>query len=303
MKRVILVAPLLLAVVAVAQQAPQPPKPAFQSNLVERAQAPTYSDIYCSGFVTNENINEQNAVAGGVNSPNETLYGTGAHIFINGSGFQEGALYSIVRPVRDPNHYEPFAGQKSAISAMGETYADIGRIRVVALRGSMAVAEVEFTCQSITVGDFAIPFREHGPVAFRKNTTMERFPSGPGRVSARIVLAREFDTMVGTGQKVYINAGADKGIKVGDYFRAVRGNDPAKIDPVDATAMKAPVGDDTQVHAGKVNKAIAAQMPLRNLGQMIVLNVTPTSSTAMITNALEPIQVGDQVELENEGGQ
>jgi hypothetical protein len=31
---------------------------------------------------------------------------------------------------------------------------------------------------------------------------------------------------------------------------------------------------------------------------MIVLNVTPTSSTAMITFALENVNVGDMVELE-----
>ncbi len=303
MKKVTVVVLALMATLAFAQDAPQqtqPQAPSFQTNLTERAQAPSYSDLYCSGFITNQKINSTNLVSGGQNSPNETLYATGNLIFLSGSGYQEGARFSVVRELKDPNHYEPFAGQRTALKSMGQPYSDIGRVRVVAIRGTTAVAEVEFTCQNITIGDLVIPFQEHPPVAYRKNTSMERFPSTKGRVSARIVMAREFDTVVGTGQKVFINAGADKGIKVGDYFRAVRSYDPHKIDPVDATAYSAPVGDDTQLVPGNLDRKKAPELPLRNLGQMIVLTVTPTTSTAMITNALETIEVGDEVELENE---
>jgi hypothetical protein len=51
---------------------------------------------------------------------------------------------------------------------------------------------------------------------------------------------------------------------------------------------------------GVVTPAKAKTLPLRNLGEMIVLSVTPTSSTAMITNSLESIEVGDWVELEGD---
>jgi hypothetical protein len=60
------------------------------------------------------------------------------------------------------------------------------------------------------------------------------------------------------------------------------------------------VGDDTQKMPGIVTPALAKTLPPRNLGEMIVLSVTPTSSTAMITNSLETMEVGDQVELEGE---
>jgi hypothetical protein len=36
---------------------------------------------------------------------------------------------------------------------------------------------------------------------------------------------------------------------------------------------------------------------------MIVLNVTPTSATAMITTALEHVNIGDMVELEGGSNQ
>jgi hypothetical protein len=299
MKKVTLLAFLSVACLSFGQ-VPQQSGSRFSSNLVEHAQAPSYSDLYCSGFISNESIALTNVVAGGENSPSETLYSSGNDVFLKGSGFAEGSRYAVLRPLRDPNRYEPFKGQRVQIAALGQPYAEIGRVRVTALRGSVAVAHVEFSCQSITVGDIVVPFQEHAAVTYRKVTEMERWASGPGRVNGRIVMAREFDTQIGTGQKVYLNIGSNKGIKVGDYLRAVRGYDPDKIDPVDVTAMKAPPSDDTQKYVGKLDRATAAELPLRNLGEMIVLNVTPTSATAMITNALETIQVGDSVELEGD---
>lgn len=303
MRKSFISALILVAVAAVAQNPPanqQPAPPSFQTNLTETAQAPSYSDLYCSGFITNEKPILTNKVAAGVNSPDTTNYATGDYVYLSGSGFAEGARYSIVRELRDPNHYEPFRGQRAAIDALGQPFANIGRVRVVALRSGMAVAQVEFACQNVTLGDIAVPFVEHEPVSYRKTVSVQRFPGSAGRLTARIVLTREFDTLVGTGHKVYIDAGSTKGVKPGDYFRAVRGHAPAKIDPVDALSMNAPVGDDTQKNPGSNDRKTAAQLPVRTLGHLIVLTVTPTSSTAMITDALEGIQVGDQVELEGE---
>ena len=35
-------------------------------------------------------------------------------------------------------------------------------------------------------------------------------------------MGKDFDSVVGTGQKVYLNVGSNQGVKVGDYFRATR---------------------------------------------------------------------------------
>lgn len=303
-KVILLVALALLAVALVAQEtnapAQQPGMPKYQTNLSERPQAPSYSDLYCAGFISNESISVANTVGAGINSPNETQYGTGNTIYLLGSGYQDGALYTILRPLRDPNRYEPFKGQRRAIQELGQPYAEVARVRVKALRGPAAVADIEFACQHVSVGDIVVPFREHPAISYRKNTVIDQFPNSVPRVSARVVMAREFDTQVATGQKVYISAGADKGVKVGDYFRIVRGYDKSKIDPVDATAYKAPPGDDTQKVQGRVTGPVTKLLPVHTLGEAIVLNVTPTSATAMITNALYNIQVGDEAQLENE---
>ena len=303
MKRALLVALVLSSAVVLAQDeqpaaAPAPQEQGFSTNLVQRPEAPTYSDLYCSGFLTTEAISHKNLIAAGFNSPQQTQYVRGNTIFVDGGGLQEGAEYSVIREIRDPNHFEPFVGQKAAIAEAGQPYGELGRIKVTALRGNTAVAEIVFSCQNMTMGDIVVPFKEHEPVAFKKTSTIERFPPAPGRLAARIVMAREFDTEVGRGQKVYINAGSSKGVKVGDYFRAVRGYDPDKLKPIDTVGYHAPVGEDTQLIPGQVTRDSAKDLPVRALGEMIVIDVTPTASTAMITTALEDIEVGDDVELE-----
>ncbi|MGZ4788201.1 MAG: hypothetical protein ACXVZX_06750 [Terriglobales bacterium] len=307
MKKIILVSLALFAVASVAQEQqsrPEVPKEQkFSTNLVQRDEAPSYSDLYCSGFMTNESISKTNLITGGEFSPAQTQFSRGTTVFVGGGGMQAGSEYSVIRELKDPNHFEAFNGQRAAKAVAGQPYAELGRIKVVALRGNQAVAQVQFSCQNMTLGDIVVPFKEHPPVAYRKSGSMERFPSGPGKMTARIVMAQEFDTELGPGQKVYLDAGSNKGIKVGDYFRAVRGYDPDKLSGVDYLSYKAPVGEDTQQTPGTVTRQTAKELPPRNVGEMIILNVTPSSSTAMITNSLEDIIVGDWVEMEESAGE
>lgn len=304
MKKILTVALALIAISAVAQEAApvqQPAPPGFRTNLVEREDAPSYSDVNCAGFITKNKLSTTNQITATESSPNETLAAnTSQIVLLSGSGFQEGQQYTVVRELKDPNQYEPYKGQRHDVAEAGQPYAQLGKVKVLALRGAHAVAEVEFACQAMTTGDILIPFQERPPVEYKKSSMIEKFPAGPGRVSARIIMSDEFDFLVARGQKVFINAGSDKGVKVGDYFRAVRGYDPDKIDPVESLSYNSPVADDTQLHPGKVTRAEAKTLPVRNLGEMIVLSVTPTSSTAMITRSWESIEVGDHVELEGQ---
>ncbi|HUN87960.1 MAG TPA: hypothetical protein VMU28_04180 [Terriglobales bacterium] len=304
MKRIVVIAMALLGTAALAQsQATPPPSDGRTGNVNTTAaqieNSPSYKDLYCAGFITKEAITNKNQIAGGEYSPEATLYVRGGTVFINGGGLQQGERYSVVRELKDPDRFEPYKGAHSILDATGQPYAEIGQIRVVSLRGEVAVAQVEYSCQNMTIGDIVVPFREHPPVNYRK-TQLERFPPDPGHLTARIVMGREFDQDVGRGQIVYINAGADKGIKLGDYFRAVRSYDPKKINEIDAVSNMAPIGEDTQKHPGQMTAESAAKLPMRAVGEMIVINVTPTASTALITRSFEDIEIGDYVQLEGE---
>ncbi len=297
MKRVALLL-ALCAPLAFAQQVAQSVPERGSTNLVERAQGPSYSDMYCAGFISKQDYGKGNYVVGGAESPNQTQFSWNDIVFLEGSGYTEGARLSVIRELRDPNRSRAFYGQSAAISALGQPYAELGRLRVTAIRGKTAIAQVEFSCAPIVAGDLAVPFQEKPPLSFRPKATFDRFPAAAGSVTARIVMAKDFDYVLGTGHKVYISAGADKGVKVGDYFRSVRTYDPAKMDQVDALSLKVPQSEETQKYRQAIPKEKYAELPKHATAEMIVVNVTPTSSTAMITFSVENVTVGDTVELE-----
>lgn len=287
---------VLTSAVALAQQAAPP---AVQpTNRVEQETGPTYSDLYCSGFVTNQAFDRSRFVIAGLDSPNTTLMVDRNTLYLNGSGYEENQLYSIIREVRDLNRYESFPGQRRLLNEVGHPYADLGRVRVIQVRPNLAVAHVEFSCQDIAPGDLVVPFQERPSVPYRRERVkFNQFPISRN-ITGRIVMAKEFDMFLGTGQKAYINAGADKGIKAGDYLRVVRGYDPSEMDPAEALSYMSPAAVDTQKYPPEITRSDRQALPKRALGEVLILSVTPTAATGMITLAVDSIKVGDQVELE-----
>jgi hypothetical protein len=319
MKKTGLLLLLCLTVAAAAQQAdsapadqaaPQNTEMTTGTFPVERIQTPTNADINCGGFVNKELVPNSKFVAGGLESPNTTKYATNDTIFLAGQGYQTGQKYEIVRELVDPNKYELFAGQRSMLKAMGQPYSELGRVRIVDTRGRMAVAHVEFSCEAIVPGDIAMPYAEKPAVAFHMPERFDRFLPNNGKASGRIVLAKDFDLLLGTGSKIYMNVGANQGVKVGDYFRAVRSYEGDLRDPVDSLSFKASTTDDTQKYPPSIEGHMftktkgpsihVADMPRRAVGEIVVINTTPTTATGMIVFALEDVHVGDNVELDQE---
>jgi hypothetical protein len=319
MKKTGLLLLLCLTVAAAAQQAdsapadqaaPQNTEMTTGTFPVERIQTPTNADINCGGFVNKELVPNSKFVAGGLESPNTTKYATNDTIFLAGQGYQTGQKYEIVRELVDPNKYELFAGQRSMLKAMGQPYSELGRVRIVDTRGRMAVAHVEFSCEAIVPGDIAMPYAEKPAFAFHMPERFDRFLPNNGKASGRIVLAKDFDLLLGTGSKIYMNVGANQGVKVGDYFRAVRSYEGDLRDPVDSLSFKASTTDDTQKYPPSIEGHMftktkgpsihVADMPRRAVGEIVVINTTPTTATGMIVFALEDVHVGDNVELDQE---
>ena len=155
-----------------------------------------------------------------------------------------------------------------------------------------------------------MPYVEKPPVAFHVPGHFDRFAPANGKLSGRIVLGKDFDLVLGTGMKLYLNMGANQGVKVGDYFRVVRSYTATLRDPVDSLSFKTWTSEDTQMRpptfeANRLTKTKGADihvadLPRRAVGEVVVLNVTPTSSSAMVVFALEDVYAGDTVELDEQ---
>jgi hypothetical protein len=162
----------------------------------------------------------------------------------------------------------------------------------------------------VNPGDTTVPFVEKQPIAFHAPVHFDRFlPATPGKVSGRIVMGKDFDSQLGTGHKVYINVGANQGVKIGDYFRAVRSYEADLKDPVDSLSFKAAIAEDTQKKSPSVDPNLfeprgngpvihVRDLPRRAVGEIVILGVTNTTATGMIVFALEDVHAGDGIELD-----
>ena len=306
---------LLLATAAWAQsgadansEAPQGTAPTSASFPTERVQTPTYADVYCAGFISKQILPDANYVAGGLETPTTTKFTRGDVIYLMGTGYSAGAEYEIVRALRDVNEYEMFPGQKKLLKETGQPYEEVGRIKIIDTRSRAAVARIEYACDGINPGDTAIPFAEKLTVAFHTPERFDLFLPPSNKPSGRIVMGKDFDSQLGTGHKVYINLGANQGVKVGDYFRAVRSYDADLADPVDSLSFKAAIAEDTQMKTPSVDPKMFTKsngpvihvrdLPRRSVGEIVIIGVTPTTATGMIVFSLEDVHAGDNVEVD-----
>ena len=318
MKKTVLLA-LLVSSLAFAQTTPVTSTMAATPNdkgIVEstpsvpfvRFQTPTQADIYCAGFISKEKLPDAKYVNGGLQSPTSTKFEIGELVYLTGKDYQVGSMYTIVRELRDVNQYEIYPGMRKLLNTVGHPYGEIGRVRVLDVRSHSAVAEVEFSCDPINPGDVVVPFAERPPVAFHVPGHFDRYAPANGKLTGRILLGKDFDTILGSGVKLYLNVGSNQGVKAGDYFRVVRSYTSTLHDAVDSLSFKAQISEDTQLHSPtfeansftktKGPNIHVEDLPRRAVGEIVVLNTTPTSSSAMVVFALEDVYAGDMVELD-----
>jgi len=287
-------------------EAPQGTSPTSASFPTMRVQTPTYADVYCAGFINKQTLPDANFVAGGLQTPTTTHFTRGDMIYLRGTGYSAGAEYEIVRALKDVNQYEMYPGEQKLLKETGQPYEEVGRIKIIDTRSKSAIGYIEYACDGIAPGDAAIPFAEKQLVAFHAPIRFDRFLPASGKLTGRIVMGKDFDSQLGTGRTVYINVGANQGVHVGDFFRAVRSYEADLRDPVDSLSFKAAIAEDTQAKTPSVDPAMFTKgkgpvihvrdLPRRAVAEIEIIGVTPTTATGMIVFALEDVHAGDGVE-------
>jgi hypothetical protein len=190
----------------------------------------------------------------------------------------------------------------------GQPYEEVGRVKIIDTRSKAAIGQIEYACDGINPGDTAIPFAEKQAVTFHNQVRFDRFLPASSKLSGRIVMGKDFDSQLGTGHKVYLNVGSNQGVKIGDYFRAVRSYDADLKDPVDSLSFKAAIAEDTQKKTPSVDPAMFTKgngpvihvrdLPRRAVGEIVIIGVTNTTATGMVVFALEDVRAGDGVEVD-----
>src|SRR5581483_7644831 len=177
-------------------------------------------------------------------------------------------------------------------------------------RTRMAVAKVEFGCDTVSPGDLVIPYTEKTTIPFHSQLRFDRYALASGQAAGRIILSKDFDTELGNGAKVYVNVGSNQGLKVGDFLRVERTAGEVVKNPVDSISFHATSYEMTQKDPALVNPSLldrghgpvieTADMPRRGVGEVVIVDTTPTTATGMIVFSLESVHVGDTVEIDHQ---
>lgn len=267
--------------VARAQQAPQ--------TLTE-------VDLYCSGLVTDQAVSRDTYLISGEDSNYKITFIPGDFVYINrgaDQGVKIGDAFEVIRPVHDAQKSQWFKSQPQLNQAMGTTYADIGRLRIINVQPKTSIAEIRMSCDLMQRGDIVRPSETRTSPAFH-NVKFDPFAPASGKKTAMIVTTKDFGAVSGAGRIVYVNLGSAQGVQTGNYFRAFRyqGTHIETVYQVRGTAYKMYGFGSTPVAYQWDN------LPRQVLGEGIVLRTGPNSSTVLLTDSREEIYVGDYVELE-----
>lgn len=259
---------------------------------------PTYNDVYCAGYIAASMPATLGNVVGGWNTPHQQQFGTWDYVYLKGSGFEAGKEYEVVRAVKDLNHARQYKGQMGQVRSAGQPIFEQGRVKVIDIRGNIAIAQVQFSCDGMAPGDQVVAMPEralplyHGPMEF------DRFAQPNGKLTGKIILTKDFDTLIGARSKVYLNVGADRGVKPGDWFRVTRDYTATRKNEVDAISWGTrDMVDDAQVHPKRIGLGELGTFPRRSLGELVITQVEAKSATGVVTFALEEMFVGDEVEM------
>ncbi|HEX4380434.1 MAG TPA: hypothetical protein VH022_10395 [Candidatus Acidoferrum sp.] len=257
-----------------------------------------YTKVYCSGFVSDPKVPDDIRVISGEQSNYKLIFSRGDNVYVNRGaqqGVKIGDVFAIVRPDHDPAN-EWFYGQDKLTKKMGILYRDLGQIRIVSVQPETSTAQVLFSCDYMQRGDVARPFVERPAPPYKEAAKFDIFAPASGKPVGTIVSAFDWNQAFGAGITAYVNIGASKGVKVGDYVRFFRYQ--TSKDDVSATAGE----HDTQYKVfgfGSAPKKYAGKdLPREILGEGIVLNVTKEAATVLVTYGREEAYTGDLAELE-----
>lgn len=245
------------------------------------------SDIYCTGYVgameeefaysivgsesnfMTPTLNPQGAGAvqsslWNGNSARKLLLSLGDIVYVDGGsadGLSAGMLLTAVKVGDKVVH--PVTGKVE-----GRFYKYLGRLRLLSVQESSAIAEIAYSCDPILVGTVLKPF-EPEPVPLRRMTPMRpvNFPASKEEIAAgpTIIASRDRVYTLGVGHLVLIDRGFEEDVAPGDIFTVYR-RTPGDFPPV-------------------------------VLGEIGVLSVFERSSLARILRSRYAIYVGDGLVL------
>lgn len=277
------------------------------------------NNLYCAGYIQSSPVNTSMEVVGAEDEADQYVFAQGDNLVINAGqnkGINEGDKFSVIRP------RGKFKSRWSDKKNLGFYVQEVGMIEIVKVKEKVSIARVKTSCSTMLLGDLLVPMPSREGLIYRERPVLDTFADSSGKISGRIVLARDGQEMVSRDQIVYIDLGEENNLQVGDYLTIYRplgaGNlfDHAEKEALTVRernfqsgkyrgsefSHQAPRMSGSQAEGSIVTSEEAKSRRPKNLrrviGEIVVLNVKEKTATAMVVRATQEIHTGDFVELQ-----
>lgn len=270
----------------------------------------TQQEVYCSGKVTTSAISRSTEIVSGEQSLYKITFDEGDYVYVNlgsSKGVKIGDVFSVMRPIGDVTNpglnvqdlgymidVPWFGSQSRLLHSMGQMWEDEGQIKVVVAYPNVSIAQITNSCGFMQRGDIVRPFEELPVPQLKSEANFDRFAPPSGSKKGVVVIGKNFRSVAGTHDIVYVNLGQKQGVQVGNYFRFYRYQSNE-----DSTTYQTPnMGTEVFGFGAAPGHFSPKNLPREVLGEGVVLRATPNAATVLITFSLREIYDGDYCELE-----
>jgi hypothetical protein len=272
-----------------APAAAAPPQADFGGSIDSPQPLIDRSDLSCSGFIGQKKAGNGLYIAGQQETAKVGLtLGDLVYLNVGKDEVQPGAEFSIVQRSSEISH--PESGRR-----VGWYYERTGRVKVLAAYDASAVAEITLACDEIRAGQQLVP---HELQPFPMNQAPPFDPHdvmSSGSEIGYLVHAKDEMKVVATGNVVFVDLGADDGLKPGDILTAFEPGAPSNFSDRGGIKYDYKWGN-ARFEQRKVKKGDARNFPPRLLGQLVVMSTESHTASAKVIYSVAEMQVGTMVE-------
>ncbi len=265
-------------------------------------------DLYCTGYITDHQLSTNWKIIGGEEENRLAHFGQSDVVYISVKDAHVDEIYAIARPMGEiKNQHTP---QKKT-ERLGQYIRELGVLRVIAVQGDIATARIIFSCSDIQMGDLLVPFETRTSPKTDMQRPLPRYQTTSGQKPGRIIYQREQKEMLAPRDVVYIDLGADAGVKSGDKFTIFRPN-PTNLDLVkfrdDDVVIRQSGGYQSDHYKGGILsndhplenrqrvKDTRPAIPQKILGELVIIAVQGKTASAVITRVVQEVHTGDYIE-------
>jgi hypothetical protein len=229
------------------------------------------ADVYCFADLVQDDSIYPFTITSAERMDFQDSFSEGDIVYIDGGvnqGVAAGDRFFVLNRIRPLKRLfdKPKMGRIYTEETIGIVYSKIGQIKVLCAQEDTAIAEITYACDPIDIGNVLQPFKPIPVPLVIDPDPSDRCDVPNGLPIGRIIYTRDDQLEIGGGWLVFIDLGSADGVYPGQFATIYRGN------PVEG-------------------------MPRLVLGELGVLTVEETYSTAILTGGWASVYIGDMVEL------